>query len=416
METTIFAIIITVLVFDYVLERFLDILNNKNRNSQIPEEVNDIYNEEEYTKQQSYEHDKTRMDIITSTFSILVMLGMLFFDGFAYVDSYIYNTFEGISHIGAGLLFFGILFFASDIITIPFELYSTFTIEEKYGFNKMTYKTYIFDKIKSWGITILLGGGILYLILYLISTFENNFWIYAWVVLSVIMIFFSMFYSSLIVPLFNKQTPLEDGELKTAINNFAAQVGFKLDNIYVIDGSKRSTKANAYFSGLGSKKRIVLFDTLIEELSTEEIVAVLAHEIGHYKKKHTLQMIGASLLQTAILLFVFGLFVSEPVLTEALGANYEPGKYHIALLAFSILYSPISFIIGILTNILSRKNEFEADYFAGSEYKPKPLETGLKTLVKKNLSNLTPHPWFVFFYYSHPPVANRIQALRNISK
>lgn len=411
---TIFWIIIGVLLFDYILERFLEIINSNNRKAEIPQEVNDIYDTEEYEKQQSYEQEKSRIDILSSTFSIVLILGMLFFNGFAVLDSYIYESFTGISHIFAGLIFFGILFFASDILSTPFELYNTFTIEEKYGFNKMTYKTYIFDKLKSWLITAILGGGILYVLLFLIDTFGSSFWIYAWLVLSAIMIFFTMFYSSIIVPLFNKQTPLEDGELKTAIENFASKVGFKLDNIFVIDGSKRSTKANAYFSGIGSKKRIVLFDTLIQELSTEEIVAVLAHEIGHYKKKHTLQMIFASLFQTAVLLFLFGLFVAEPSLTEALNIEYEPGKYHIALFVFSMLYAPISFIISILINMLSRKNEYEADAFAGINYSPKPLETGLKTLVKKNLSNLTPHPWYVFFYYSHPPVSDRIKALRNI--
>ncbi|MCK9563053.1 MAG: M48 family metallopeptidase [Bacteroidales bacterium] len=412
MDIIIFWIIIGVLMFDYIFERLLNFLNSKNRLAQIPPEVSDIYDEAEYSKQQKYDNAKSKINFYSSTFSILLILGMLLFKGFAYIDSLVYSYFDStVNHIFPALIFFGILFLGSDILSLPFEVYNTFVIEEKFGFNKTTRKTFIFDKLKSLLITILLGGGILYLLLWLITFFESNFWIYAWIALSGIMVFFTMFYSSIIVPLFNKQTPIEEGELKDAIYEFASKVGFTLTNIYVIDGSKRSTKANAYFTGLGSKKRIVLYDTLIQELTTEEIVAVLAHEIGHYKKKHTVQMITASLLQTGILLFLFGLFLSEPSLTEALGVQYETGKYHIALFVFSVLYSPFSFIIGTIINMLSRKNEYEADEFAKTSFSGKHLQSALKKLVKKNLSNLTPHPWYVFFYYSHPPIYNRIKAL-----
>ncbi|NLK80624.1 MAG: M48 family metallopeptidase [Bacteroidales bacterium] len=412
MDIIIFWIIIGVLMFDYIFERLLNFLNSKNRLAQIPPEVSDIYDEAEYSKQQKYDNAKSKINFYSSTFSILLILGMLLFKGFAYIDSLVYSYFDStVNHIFPALIFFGILFLGSDILSLPFEVYNTFVIEEKFGFNKTTRKTFIFDKLKSLLITILLGGGILYLLLWLITFFESNFWIYAWIALSGIMVFFTMFYSSIIVPLFNKQTPIEEGELKDAIYEFASKVGFTLTNIYVIDGSKRSTKANAYFTGLGSKKRIVLYDTLIQELTTEEIVAVLAHEIGHYKKKHTMQMIVASLLQTGVLLFLFGLFLSKPSLTEALDVPYEAGKYHIALFVFSILYSPFSFIIGIIINVLSRKNEYEADDFAKTFFSGKHLQSALKKLVKKNLSNLTPHPWYVFFYYSHPPIYNRIKAL-----
>lgn len=412
MDIIIFWIIIGVLMFDYIFERLLNFLNAKNRLAQIPPEVSDIYDETEYSKQQKYDNAKSKINFYSSTFSILLILGMLLFKGFAYIDSLVYSYFDStVNHIFPALIFFGILFLGSDILSLPFEVYNTFVIEEKFGFNKTTRKTFIFDKLKSLLISILLGGGILYLLLWLITFFESNFWIYAWIALSGIMVFFTMFYSSIIVPLFNKQTPIEEGELKDAIYEFASKVGFTLTNIYVIDGSKRSTKANAYFTGLGSKKRIVLYDTLIQELTTEEIIAVLAHEIGHYKKKHTIQMIAASLLQTGVLLFLFGLFLSKPSLTEALDVPYEAGKYHIALFVFSILYSPFSFIIGIIINVLSRKNEYEADDFAKTFFSGKHLQSALKKLAKKNLSNLTPHPWYVFFYYSHPPIYNRIKAL-----
>ncbi len=419
MASTIFGLIIGVLVFDYILERVLDILNAQHRSQKLPAELQDIYNSEEYEKQQQYEQTKTNFGLITATFSFILILGMLVFNGFAFVDTFIYNTFGGtehaIHHIWAGLLFFGILAFASDILGIPFEAYSTFVIEEKFGFNKTTIKTFIIDKIKSWLLMILLGGSILAALLWLITYFGEHFWIYAWIFISVIMIGITMFYSTLIVPLFNKQTPLEEGELKQAIFEFSNKVGFKLDNIYVIDGSKRSTKANAYFSGLGAKKRIVLYDTLIQEMSTEEIVAVLAHEIGHYKKKHTRTMIAASLLQMGLLLFIFGLLVNSSWLTEALGIPFEQGKYHIALFVFSILYSPLSFIISIAMNLASRKHEFEADAYAATHYNGTFLEQALRKLSKRNLSNLTPHPLYVFFYYSHPPLLERIRAMRTNS-
>lgn len=407
MSSTIYYIIIAVLVFDYVLERVLDILNSKMRDKELPEEVKDIYDDEKYKKQQAYEKETGNFSLITSTISFITMLGMILFGGFAFVDAYVVGITD--NPILAALLFFGILMLASDLIGTPFDIYSTFVIEEKYGFNKMTVKTFIFDKVKGWLLGALLGGGVLSLIIWFIGAFPNNFWLLAWAAVGVIMIFFTMFYSSLIVPLFNKQTPLEEGDLKSSINDFSGKVGFKLDNIFVIDGSKRSTKANAYFSGLGAKKRIVLFDTLIKDLNVKEIVAVLAHEIGHYKKKHTLSMIAISLLQLGVMFFVLSLLIGRPELSQALGVN--EARIHISLIVFGMLYSPLSFIIGILMNIFSRKNEYEADTYAAENYESEPLQTALKKLSRNNLSNLTPHPAYVFFHYSHPPIAQRLRHL-----
>lgn len=416
MNSIIFIVLITILIFDYLVERILHLLNAKHRVAALPEEIANIYDKDEYKKQQLYEQANARLSTLSSTISMLFIVLLIVLDGFAYIDSWIYSNFGSadspLPHIIAGLLFFGILSFASDIISIPFDVYDTFVIEEEFGFNKTTIKTYITDKLKSWLLMIIVGGGILAALLWIINSFGELFWLYAWILLSVIMVGFTMFYSSLIVPLFNKQTPLEDGELKTAIQDFSKKVGFKLDNIFVIDGSKRSTKANAYFSGLGSKKRIVLYDTLIAEMTTEEIVAVLAHEIGHYKKKHTRTMILASLLHTGILLYIAGLLINSPWLTEALGVPYETGKYHIALFAFSILYSPLSFILSIIMNLVSRKNEYEADSYSANNYNGDALITALKTLSKRNLSNLTPHPLYVFFYYSHPTLYQRIKNIK----
>ncbi|MDO8928050.1 MAG: M48 family metallopeptidase, partial [Bacteroidota bacterium] len=309
------------------------------------------------------------------------------------------------------LVFFGILMFVSDILTTPFSVYDTFVIEEKFGFNKTTPKTFVLDKLKGWLLGAVIGGGLLALIIYIYQLTTSNFWIYAWMVISAFSIFMVLFYSNLIVPLFNKQTPLPEGELKSAIEKFSDKVGFKLDNIYVIDGSKRSTRANAYFTGLGAKKRIVLYDTLINDLTTNELVAVLAHEIGHYKKHHVIWSLLLGILQTGIVLFIFSLFVGNPILSAALGVA-EP-SFHIGLIAFGVLYSPISMFTGLAMNIFSRKNEFQADAFAAKHFDTNEMASALKKLSVTNLSNLRPHPVYVFFHYSHPTLLQRLEALKS---
>ena len=407
-----FAVIIIVIVFDYVFERILDTLNLKNSQKPIPVELEGIYDEEQLKKQRDYEKENSRFDLVTSTFSFLIILFMLLAGGFSFVDNYVKTISE--SPIIQALLFFGILMFSSDFINIPFEVYQTFKIESKYGFNKTTTKTFVFDKIKGWLLGGILGGGLLSLIVYLITLFPDVFWLYSWTIVSAFSLFMAMFYSSLIVPLFNKQKPLEDGELKNAINDYAKSVGFKLDNVYVIDGSKRSTKANAYFTGFGFKKRVVLYDTLINDLTKEEIVAVLAHEIGHYKKKHVLSMMLLSIIQMGFMFYILGYFLQEPSLSLSLGASQH--SIHMALIAFGILYTPLSFLIGIFMNVFSRKNEYAADAYAAQTFDAAQLESGLKKLSQKNLSNLTPHPTYVFFHYSHPPLLQRLIGLRRHKK
>lgn len=410
--TVLFWIIIAIIVVDYVLECVLDYLNGTRRGAPVPSELADLYDAETYEKQQRYEQAKSRIGFWSSTAGFILIMVMFFCGIYGLLDNWITGFVE--NPILAGLLFFGILFWASDILSTPFEWYNTFVIEEKFGFNKMTKSLFIADKLKSWLITAVLGGGILAGLLALISYFGQNFWIIAWVAISIILVFINMFYSTLFVPLFNKQTPLEDGELKDAIFSFSKKAGFELDNIYVIDSSKRSTKANAYFSGLGSKKRIVLFDTLIKELTIPEIVAVLAHEIGHYKKKHTLMMLAASILQMGVILFLFGLFLSQPAFTEVLDIEYSPEKSYASFYVFSILFTPISFFVSLAINAFSRRNEYQADEFSGENYSPEELENALKKLSKQSLSNLTPHSWYVFCYYSHPTLYQRIVALRKL--
>ncbi len=410
MIETVFYVIVVIIVLEYLLERFLDYLNTTRWSSILPEVLKGIYDAEKYKKQQEYEKVNHRFSLLTSSFSILLMLLMLFLDGFAFVDNISRNVTD--NYILIALLFFGIIVFASDILTTPFSIYGTFVIEEKFGFNKTTVKTFIFDKLKGWVLGAIIGGGLMALLIWFYNVTEEMFWIYAWGAITVFMIFMTMFYSSIIVPLFNKQTPLEDGELRQEIEKFSKKVGFKLDNIFKIDGSKRSTKANAYFSGIGPKKRIVLYDTLINDMEVNEIVAVLAHEIGHYKKKHIFSSMLISIIQTGITLFILSIFIGNPVLSKALGV--DQASFHIGLIAFGILYSPISTIIGLGMNILSRKNEYAADKFAGDNYNAEYLASALKKLSVKNLSNLTPHPLYVFFHYSHPTLLERLNALGNV--
>lgn len=409
---TIFTIIVAIVIFNYVFSRILEYLNSTRYGAPIPGELEDVYDKEKYQKSMAYKKVNYRFAILTGTFSLAVILLMLFYGGFAFADDLVRNVTQ--HPILIALLFFGLLMFASDVINIPFAVYDTFVIEERFGFNKTTMKTFIFDKLKSWMLGIIMGGGILAVIVWFYTLTGKNFWIFAWIFISIYTIFMYMFYSNLIVPLFNKQTPLEDGDLRDAITAFSDKAGFKLKNIFVIDGSKRSTKANAYFTGLGAKKRIVLYDTLINDLETDEIVGVLAHEIGHYKKKHTLTGVILSIVQTGAILYILSLFVGSPVLSEALDASVP--SFHIGLIAFGMLYSPLSLILGIGMNIMSRKNEYQADRYASEMFRPQPLVDALKKLSRKNLGNLTPHPVYVFFHYSHPPLYQRVKALLGISQ
>ncbi len=405
--TTLFYILIAILIISFMVDKVLDALNAKHFNDKIPTELEDVYDEEAYKKSQAYKKENSKFSNITSTFSILLTLGFFFADGFKYVDNFARSISE--NPIIIALIFFGIIMIGSDILNTPFSYYKTFVIEEKFGFNKSTKKTFWLDKIKGIFLMAILGGGILALIIWFYQKTGVNFWVYAWVLVAVFSLFMNLFYAKLIVPIFNKQTPLEDGELKFEIEKYAQKVGFKLDNIFVIDGSKRSTKANAYFSGFGSQKRITLFDTLINDLETEEIVAVLAHEVGHYKRKHIIFNITTSILLTGLTLYILSIFINTPVLSEALGVSIP--SFHIGLIAFGILYSPISEITGLFMNYMSRKFEYQADNYAKETFAAKPLITSLKKLSKNNLSNLTPHPAYVFMHYSHPTLLERVKNL-----
>jgi STE24 endopeptidase len=404
-----FYIIIGILLLDFVIDKYIDHLNAKHFNDAIPDELEDVYNREEYSKSQDYKKENYRFSLLTSSFTMLLTLCFFIFKGFAWVDGFA----RGFSNneISVALIFFGIIMIGSDILNTPFSYYHTFVIEEKFGFNKTSKKLFLVDKIKGWLLSALIGGGILAIIIWFYNKTGDLFWIYTWLFIGVFTIFMTMFYSSLIVPLFNKQTPLEEGTLKESIYAFSKKAGFTLNNIYVIDGSKRSTKANAYFSGFGAKKRIVLYDTLINDLSTNEIVAVLAHEIGHYKKKHVMVNMFVSLLLTGITLFVFSLLIDNAILSEALSVKMP--SFHIGLVTFGILYSPISELTGILMNYISRRFEYQADNYAKIKYNAEDLVSSLKKLSRNSLSNLTPHKANVFVHYSHPTLLQRVRNLTN---
>jgi STE24 endopeptidase len=407
-STTLFYIIITIIIIKFIVDKILDALNAKHFNDVLPEDLQDVYDETEYKKSQNYKATNYRFGLITSTFSLVLTLAFLFLDGFEFVDD-VARSFSD-KPIIIALIFFGIIMIGSDIITTPFSYYSTFVIEEKFGFNKTTKTTFFLDKLKGWLMMAIVGGGILALIIWFYQSTGTYFWLYAWGLVAVFVLFMNMFYSKLIVPLFNKQKPLEAGSLRDKISEYAQTVGFKLDKIFVIDGSKRSTKANAYFSGFGSEKRVTLYDTLINDLDEEEIVAVLAHEVGHYKKKHIIFNLFASILMTGLMLYILSLFISNPLLSNALGV--ETPSFHIGLIAFGLLYAPISEITSLIMNLFSRKFEYQADDYAKNTYKAEPLITSLKKLSKNSLSNLTPHPAYVFMHYSHPTLLQRILNLR----
>lgn len=406
---TLLLLIYLIIVFNFLLERILSWLNSSKRLQILPDELKDVYDESTFARSVAYKQQYERLRLLSSVVSLVAILLMLHFEGFAYVDTLCRRITE--HPILLALLFFATIGLAGDLLGIPFEVYATFVIDEKFGFNRSTPRLFITDKIKEYLLGAIIGGLLLGAFIWFYYRVGEWFWLYIWVIYAAFAIFMSMFYSHLIVPLFNKQTPLPEGELREAILQMANKAGFKIKDIYVIDGSKRSTRANAYFTGLGPQKRIVLYDTLISQLNTDEIVAVLAHEIGHYRHKHNYKGLVLSLLQMGLTLYILSLFINYPSLAEALGVQAK--AIHISLLVFGILYSPITLLTGLLGNIISRRHEYQADRFVSQFGLSEHLISALKVLSKNNLSIINPHPAYVFFHYSHPTLLQRIKALKN---
>lgn len=405
--TTILYIVLAISAVSYLFDQILDYLNLKAQRKDVPDEIASFYDKEKYIKSLDYHREQTRFSFLTSAFSFAISFSMLLFGGFGWIDALLRPYFG--NEIFLALGFFGSIIIGSDILTLPFQWHATFGIEEKYGFNKTTVKTFITDKLKGYLLGGLLGGTLLAILIFSINWIGPNFWIWFGLLAASFILFMNMFYTTLFLPLFNKLTPLGEGELKNAIEEFAKKVEFPLDNIFIMDGSKRSKKANAFFSGIGKKKKIVLFDTLIDNHTTEELVAVLAHEVGHFKKKHIVWSYVLSIIQIFFTLFVLSLMVFNQNLSIALGGQEQ--AIHLNLIAFMILFSPISSITGLFTSMYSRKNEFEADAYAKETFSGAALANALKKLSVDSLSNLYPHPVYVFFHYSHPPLLKRLEAI-----
>ena len=400
-------IFIVLVIFNFLFTTVLEYLNDKNWKDEIPNDLKDFYDSKSYLKAKNYKIERGRLSSLSSLISFMFTLAMLHFLGFGLLSDFSVSFSESV--IVQSSFFFFIIYLFNFILGIPFSYYSTFVIEEKYGFNKTDLKTFILDKIKGLLISCIIIIGLISLALFIIESFSSGFWLWLWLGLSLIMILLNMFYADLIVPIFNKLTPLENGDLRTKIEAYSKKVGYSLKNIFVIDGSKRSSKANAFFSGLGPRKTIALYDTLIEKHSDEELVSVLAHEVGHYKKKHVLLSMLITICQLGIMCYLFEMCISFDIIANSLGSSSM--NFHIGIIAFSFLYSPIGLIIGILMNILSRKNEFEADEYAKLTYDGNALSLALKKLSVDSLSNLYPHPLYVFVHYSHPPLIKRLNAL-----
>ena len=402
-----FNILLIITIAGFAFDQWIGYLNTTTWSNILPDALKGFYDEQTYSKQQDYERVNYRFGLFSDVLSFVAIMGMLIFGGFAWIDG-VARMFSGFAILQA-MLFFGIIAFASDILSIPLDVYHTFVIEESFGFNKTTPRTFILDKLKGWILAVFVGGGLLALIVFIYEKSGAWFWILAWACISVFTLFISYFYTTLLVPIFNKLTPLPAGELRDAIEKVAVRADFSLKDISIMDGSKRSSRGNAYFSGFGRKKSIVLFDTLVNEHSVDELAAILAHEIGHYKKKHVLKGLLSGIMQTGIVLFVLSLLLKSSLPAAALGSSVS--SFHLSVIAFGILYSPVSLVLGIVFNVISRKHEYEADRFAIGLSKPGALAEALKRLSVKNLSNLTPHPWYVYVHYSHPALLQRLAAI-----
>ena len=405
------GIILCTILLSYGLDLLADVLNLNALKEELPKEFNDVYDAEAYRKSQEYTRVNTRFGFLTSTFSLAVMLVFWFAGGFNYLDTIVRGW--QLHPILTGLVYVAILMLLKTLISLPFSLYDTFVIEDRFGFNKTTPGTFVLDLLKSIGLSVIIGAPLFAGLLAFFQYAGAYAWLYCWIATTAFILLIQFIAPTWIMPLFNKFTPLEDGELREKILAYAHSVKFPLENLFVIDGSKRSTKSNAFFTGFGKHKRIALFDTLIEKHTVSELVAVLAHEIGHYKKKHILQNMLISILHTGIMFFLLSIFLSHQGLFEAFYMNQM--SIYAGFIFFGMLYSPIELILSIVLQVFSRKNEYDADRFAvETTGMPETMIDALKKLSVHNLSNLTPHPFYVFLNYSHPPILERIRAIRQV--
>ena len=407
--------ILSVLLLGHLLDLTAALLNLRRLSPDLPAEFVGVFDDAQYARSQAYTRATTRFGLIQSTVSLALTVAFIVAGGFNYVDLAARSF--GFSSIPTGLLFTGTLALLSTIAGLPFSVYSTFVIEQRFGFNTTTVATFILDGLKALLLAVVLGGPLLAAILWFFETSGSAAWLYCWIAAVAFVLVVQFLAPVVIMPLFNKFTPLAEGELKAAITGYAERQRFAIQGIYTMDGSKRSTRANAFFTGFGRFRRIVFFDTLTDKLAASEIVAVLAHEMGHYKLKHIPMMMALSILQMGLLFFILSLFLGNQGLFAAFGMEHV--SVYASLVFFGFLYSPISTLLAIGFNAFSRRNEYQADSYAAqtleSDGGGESLISGLKKLSVSNLSNLTPHPLQVALNYSHPPVLARIAALRRLA-
>ena len=408
MEPIFYIIIITAIVFEYLISSTSTILNMNSISETLPKGFEGVYDKDKYAKSQKYLKSNSQFSLFSSSFSFLLIMVVIHFGFFGILDEFVRS--KTTNPVYAGLVFFLIIFVINDLINLPFSLFKNFVIEEKFGFNKMTISIFIKDKLKSYFLIFFIGGITMFLILSFFNYFDRFGWLIVWIFLTFFSILIQPIFIHFIAPMFNKFTPLGDGELKTAIAKYSKKNNFPISKIDIMDGSKRSNHSNAYFTGFGKSKRIALFDTLVKNHNTDEIVSVVAHEVGHYKKKHILFGMIVSVIQTGLMLFLFNIIINRVGLFNVFGVS-EPSIYG-GLVFFGLLFAPLNMVISLISIAISRKNEFEADQYALETTKnPKALISMLKGLASSNLSHLTPHPFTVFLEYSHPPVYERVKKI-----
>ncbi len=406
-QDTIKYLLMGIISLSFLFEKTISFLNVSRKTGPVPETLEEYLDEKTLRRSKEYQRSNYYFGLVSGLFTLLLTLVFIQFGFFGWLDEWLRQF--GLSDLFLSIAYFGVLFIGSDILSIPFDYYHTFRIEAEYGFNNTTVSTFFADKIKGYLLSVAIGGTLLFVLLWLVLAIGNDFWWIFWLISALFIVLVNQFYSALILPLFNKLTPLKEGELKDTILSYAQAVGFSLQNVFIIDGSKRSSKANAFFSGIGKRKKVVLYDTLIEQHTPDELVAVLAHEIGHYKKGHIKTGLVTGILQTGIVLYLLSLVIFNEQISLALGGTVS--SIHLNIVGFTMLVSPLSMILGVGMHAISRKHEYEADAFAKRTYAGKPLAEALKTLSAKNLSDINPHPLYVFVNYSHPPLLSRLKRL-----
>jgi STE24 endopeptidase len=405
-------IILAILVGGYLLNLIVDTLNMRHLSTDLPEEFAGYYDGEKYGKSQEYLKETTQFGFIADSITTPLTIAFILIGGFNGVD-HLARGFD-LSSIPTGLIFAGVLMLISQMVSIPFSIYSTFVIEERYGFNKTTPRTFALDILKTWILAAVIGAVLFSSVLWFFEKAGPWAWLWCWMALTLFQICFMFVAPVVIMPIFNKFVPLAQGDLRAAIEDYAKRQHFKLKGVFTMDGSRRSTKSNAFFTGFGRFRRIVLFDTLIEKHTMDELVSVLAHEMGHYKKQHILKSMAISILTSGLMFYILSLFINNRELFAAFRMDHI--SIYASLFFFGFLYAPIEMVLSVFGNMLSRRHEYEADAFAVDTYgKPQSMISALKKLSVDTLSNLTPHPLKVFLSYSHPPVLDRIRAIRRQS-